>query len=413
MRAFNIPSYYRSQVVTAIKNSRRTSDKLKKDLRPSQLDLGKIEFKLARHFGFCFGVENAIEIAYQAVIDNPDKRIFLLSEMIHNPKVNADLQERGVKFLMSAKGEILTPFETLKSDDVVIIPAFGTTVEMFAKLESLGIDPYIYNTTCPFVERVWKRARQLGEKGYTVVIHGKHDHEETKATFSQACLTAPSIIIRNIEEANVLADYLSGNKSLASFEGNFKELTSRGFDPGKHLDRIGVVNQTTMLATETQEIADLLKMALSKRFGEENLGQHFADTRDTLCYATTENQNAVYGLLEEGGDIALIVGGYNSSNTSHLVEICEKSVPSFYIKDAEEIVDLDLIRHLNFHTGEVLETRGWYPKHLAKVRVLLTAGASCPDALVDEVISKLASFLGVDDLIPEALEPYQSALAVL
>ena len=201
MKKFTIPEFYRSPIISSIKNRRRALDQRKRDLSPSVFSVGHLEFKIARHFGFCYGVENAIEIAFRALDENPGKRIFLLSEMIHNPMVNADLQARGVRFLMNTDGSQTILFSELRPDDVVIVPAFGTTVELFATLEGLGINPQSYNATCPFVEKVWNRSKQLGEGGYTVVIHGKHYHEETRATFSHAEQNAASIVIRNMEEA--------------------------------------------------------------------------------------------------------------------------------------------------------------------------------------------------------------------
>ncbi len=392
MKKFDIPIYYRSPIVTKIKKNRSSEDRLKKDLTPTELEFSNLKIKIARHFGFCFGVENAIEIAYRAVDENPGKRVFLLSEMIHNPRVNGDLIERGVKFLQTTEGKELIPFSELTSDDVVIVPAFGTTVEMFKKLADKGIDAKTYNTTCPFVERVWKKASDLGKKGFTIIIHGKHDHEETRATFSHAKVNGPGIIIKDMAEALELNEFLSGKKSISGFMDRFGKLCSEGFDPKKDLKRVGVVNQTTMLATETQAIAKLVKEAIKERVGEEKITEHFADTRDTLCYATTENQNAVYELLKSGGDLALVVGGYNSSNTSHLVEICEEKLPTFYIKDASEIKSREKIRHLDLMSNKEIESSNWFPKK-EKVTVLLTAGASCPDALVDEVIERVKSIV--------------------
>lgn len=392
-RKFNIPSLYRSDLVTSIKKKRSEEDKRKTDRKPTELNLGKVVFKIARHFGFCFGVENAIEIAYKALHENPDKRIFLLSEMIHNAKVNGDLISRGVKFLMSTTGQKHIDFDELKSDDIVIVPAFGTTVELFEVLNKKGINAKSYNATCPFVERVWKRSQELGEKGFTIVIHGKHDHEETRATFSHANLSGPSIVVRDLEEAKLLTDYISGKKDISTFNVDFGGFCSRDFKPELHLSKIGVVNQTTMLATETKEIAALIKDTVIAKYGKAN----FADTRDTLCYATYENQEAAIGLIESEGDIAIVVGGYNSSNTSHLVELCEEKVPTFYIKDADEIISLEKIRHLSLHNNEITETENWYPANLEQVKILVTAGASCPDAIVDEVIEKIALFLGLDE----------------
>ena len=412
-RKFDIPVYYRSSVVSTIKSARRLEDSRKKDLSPSLLDLGTVRFKIARHFGFCFGVENAIEIAYRAVSENASRRVFLLSEMIHNPHVNKDLISLGVKFILSPEGKQLIPFEDLTPEDIVIVPAFGTTVELFEKLESLGINPRLYDATCPFVEKVWKRAEQLGQKGYSVIIHGKHSHEETRATFSHAKLTAPSIVIRDINEARMLAKYLKREIPVDQFFSDFKERCSSGFDPIKHLDRIGVVNQTTMLATETQEISDILKIAMKEFHSEKDLTDHFADTRDTLCYATTENQEATHGLIQAGGDLALVVGGYNSSNTSHLVELLEQGVPTFYIKDAEEIIDRNNIRHLDMHKGDVVTSTNWLPVEDRPLSILVTAGASCPDVLVDEVITKIASFFDGASPMKQALVPYIKSLETL
>lgn len=404
-RKFDIPLFYRSNLVTSIKNGRRESDHRKQDLTPTVVDLGPVRFKLARHFGFCFGVENAIEIAYRALEENPDRRVFLLSEMIHNPHVNNDLMQRGVRFLLSPEGDQLIPFEELKPDDIVIVPAFGTTVQLCDKLEKLGINLQRYNATCPFVEKVWKRARQLGEKGYTIVIHGKHRHEETRATFSHAVLNAPAVVVRDLEEARLLARYIRREIPFDRFAGDFENRCSENFDPSRHLDRIGVVNQTTMLATETQELSDLLKSAMTQHFAGDDLLQHFADTRDTLCYATSENQGAIYGLVQSGGDLALVVGGYNSSNTSHLVELCEEHVPTYYIKDAEEIIDSRTIRHLMWRENEVRVSNDWLPQKNGPVDILISAGASCPDALVDQVIRRVADFYEAGALLEQRSPP--------
>lgn len=410
-RKFEIPLFYRSGTITSLKQARHEFDHRKKNLRPTLLDLGPIRFKVARHFGFCFGVENAIHIAYKALEDNPTKRVFLLSEMIHNAHVNNDLLSRGVRFILAADGAQLIPFEELKPDDIVIVPAFGTTTELFRKLESLGINTQLYNATCPFVEKVWKRSFELGKRGYTVIIHGKHYHEETRATFSHARLSAPSLVIRDMEEAKKLAGYISHLLPWGNFKRDFADRFSMGFDPETHLVRIGVVNQTTMLATETQAISELLRESMRRHYGEESLEHHFADTRDTLCYATSENQDAIYGLVADGGDLAIVVGGYNSSNTSHLVKLCKEKVPTYYIKDADEILSRHVIRHLDTSRKEVVATDGWLPLDKEPIDILLTAGASCPDALVDQVLDKLASLFNVKVSIDEALNHYRTVAA--
>lgn len=388
MKSFNIPEFYRSPIISRLKAIRKIQDPKKQDFSPTVLDFGPVTFFVARHFGFCFGVENAIEISFRAIDENPGKRIFLLSQMIHNPEVNNDLISRGVKFLMDTAGKQIIPWEELKSDDIVIIPAFGTTIDIENKLQSIGIEPQKYNTTCPFVERVWNKSEKLGEKNYTIVIHGKANHEETRATFSHSLPNGPVIIVKDLEETKLLGDFILGNLSRADFDRIFAKRTSTNFDPEKDLLRVGVINQTTMLATDTQSIADYLRQVMVKKYGEAEIKNHFADTRDTLCYATNENQDATYGLLKQEADFALVVGGYNSSNTSHLVELCERKFPTYFIKDDSEIVSPELIRHFDMHAHEVKETANWLPKK-EKVKIILTSGASCPDSVVDRVLQKV------------------------
>lgn len=391
MKQFNVPIIYRSPLISAIKNFRKQQDKMKKDFTPTFLDFGDLHIYLARHFGFCYGVENAIEIAFRTVEENPGKRIFLLSEMIHNPHVNEDLQDKGITFLQDTYGKQLIPFEELHADDIVIIPAFGTTLNIEKKLIDIGISVKKYNTTCPFVEKVWNRAEQIAQKGYSIIIHGKPKHEETRATFSHSAAGAPAIVINDMNEAIELGKYITGEKSLNDFEIEFKGRYSEGFSPAKDLQRIGVVNQTTMLASDTQAIADYFKTLMAKHYGldEKNISERFADTRDTLCYATNDNQTAVSGMLADTkADIAIVVGGYNSSNTSHLVELCENILPTYFIESEEKILSPDEILHYNFHTKTELLTKNFLPGK-QPVKILITSGASCPDALVENVIRKL------------------------
>jgi 4-hydroxy-3-methylbut-2-en-1-yl diphosphate reductase len=391
MKKFEIPAYYQSPIIGRVKTLRRDADPRKKDFSPTVLDFGPVRFLIARHFGFCYGVENAIEIAYKAISENPDKRIFLLSEMIHNPEVNRDLQSRGITFIMDTSGKQLIAWEELRSEDVVIVPAFGTTVEIEARLRDLGISIETYDTTCPFVQKVWKRAESLGMENHTIVVHGKAKHEETRATFSHSRQNAPTLVVRDLEDTQKLADIITGKIAVSEFAAIFQDKFSDGFDPLRDLQRIGVVNQTTMLASETQAIADLLKQAMLDKYGEADLSQHFADTRDTLCYATNDNQRATYGLLEMEADLAIVVGGYNSSNTSHLVELCEEKYPTYFISSAEKIVSEDKISHYDYHHQKHLETEGYLPAHSA-VTIILTSGASCPDAMVDAVLQKLLGY---------------------
>ncbi|HEX8386524.1 MAG TPA: 4-hydroxy-3-methylbut-2-enyl diphosphate reductase [Rubricoccaceae bacterium] len=415
-RQFAVPDLYRSPVVSRVKDARRAADPRKRDLTPSVLDFGPLRVRLARHFGFCFGVENAIEIAYRALDEHPEKaaagRVFLLSEMIHNPHVNADLVARGVRFLRTTAGETLVPFSDLTPDDLVIIPAFGTTTEIMAELAARGVDPATYDTTCPFVVRVWKKSAHIGQKKYTVVVHGKRDHEETRATFGRAALDAPVVVVRDMADAEALAAVVEGREGRAFFEARFAGRTTDGFEPVRDLARIGVVNQTTMLATETAAIAERLRLAVVARDGTDVA---FADTSDTLCYATKENQDATLALIAAGADLALVVGGYNSSNTSHLVELCEHAMPTFYIADAGEIVSPREIRHYDWQAKTVGTTRHWLPLPAGgaaverPVEILLTAGASCPDALLDEVMRRVLAFFPVAQGLDAALAPFAAA----
>jgi 4-hydroxy-3-methylbut-2-enyl diphosphate reductase len=392
MRSFSIPPHYRSNLIGRLKAFRKVQDPKKKDLTPTLLDLGPVRFILARHFGFCYGVENAIEISYKALEENPGKRIFLLSQMIHNPAVNDDLTARGMRFIQDTQGRMQMDWSELSAHDVVIIPAFGTTLETEARLKAIGIDPLKYNTTCPFVEKVWKRSDQLGDKQYTVIIHGKAKHEETRATFSHTVQKAPAMVLRDMAEAELLGRIILGEEPIARFEEVFGDRASKGFDPTRDLGRIGVVNQTTMLASETQAIADHLKQVIIKKYGDQALGQHFADTRDTLCYATNDNQDATHELLKMDADLALVVGGYNSSNTSHLVELLAGRFPTFFIKGDEEVLSADTIQHFNYPEQRLETTNGWLPAK-RPVTIILTSGASCPDTLLDRVMLKVLGFI--------------------
>lgn len=407
MKSFDVPVVYRSPLISAIKQKRKEADRMKKDFSPTLLDFGPLKIYLARHFGFCYGVENAIDIAFRTVEENPGKRIFLLSEMIHNPQVNADLKRSGVTFLQNNKGEQLIPFETLTADDVVLIPAFGTTLPIEQKLRSIGIPVEKYNTTCPFVEKVWNRSEAIAQKSYSIIIHGKPSHEETRATFSHAAAGAPSVVVKDMQQTIELVKYITGERPAVDFYTEFKGQYSEGFDVTKDLERIGVVNQTTMLASDTQAIADYLREVMIGKYNltDETVKAHFADTRDTLCYATNDNQTAVTGMLNTPADLAIVVGGYNSSNTSHLVELCEEKLPTYYISGEEKLLSAQTILHYNFHTGQELVTNNYL---LVKepVSILITSGASCPDAVVEAVIKRLVGFVPESKGMEEVTEGF-------
>lgn len=409
MKKFNVPVKYRSSLITAIKNSRRADDKLKKNFEPSFLDFGEVQIFLARHFGFCYGVENAIEISFKTIEENPDKKIYLLSEMIHNPLVNDDLKSRGVEFLMDTQGNVLIPFEKLLPGDIVVVPAFGTTLEIEKKLSDAGVEIEQYNTTCPFVEKVWNRAEAIAKNDYTIIVHGKPHHEETRATFSHSAVNSPTVVVKDMKEAIELSAFISGAKDPEKFYTRFAGQYSEGFKVESDLQRIGVVNQTTMLASDTQAIAEFLKETMKKKYNldETKIAERFADTRDTLCYATNDNQGAVYGLLDTPADIAIVVGGYNSSNTSHLVELCEDKLPTYFINSEEKIISSIEIKHYKLHEKKEVTTLSYLPEK-KPAKILITSGASCPDALVEGVIKRIIQFYKCNKTIEDLVKEFGS-----
>ena len=406
MKQFDIPLFYKSPFISRIKNSRKLNDPKKKDFTPALLNFGPVNFFIARHFGFCYGVENAIDISNRIINDNPDKRIFLLSEMIHNPGVNNDLLSRGVKFLMDTSGNRIFDWNELTKDDIVIIPAFGTTLEIESILQEKGINPYKYNTTCPFVEKVWNRSTQLAGQDYTIIIHGKYNHEETRATFSHSAKRAPALIIRDIKEAEGLCSFMLDESKDIEFHQFFNGKYSSGFDFHKDLKRIGVVNQTTMLASETEAIAELLKNALIKKYGIANLNDHFADTKDTLCYATNDNQESTYGLLNINAELAIVVGGYNSSNTTHIVELLKKKFKTYFVSSADKIISDKIINHFDLETRKEILTHNYIPE-IEPVHIILTSGASCPDAVVDSVLRKIITFFPLAKSVEIVLSEFE------
>lgn len=403
MKQFEIPAYYRSPIISKVKQQRKMQDPRKKDFTPTRLDFGTVEFLIARHFGFCYGVENAIEISYKAIHENPDKKIYLLSQMIHNPGVNEDLQGYGIEFIQDTHGNQLIPWDNIKGEDVVIIPAFGTTIETETILTKIGVNVQAYNTTCPFVEKVWNRSEKLGSDQHTIIIHGKADHEETRATFSHSAQNAPSVVVKDILEAAYLCQIILEQRPTNDFYTLFKGKFTEGFDVNKDLEKIGVVNQTTMLATETQEITDMLRAAMIEKYGEASIKNHIADTRDTLCYATNDNQSATYGLMENDADLAIVVGGSNSSNTTHLVELLENKFKTFFLTSAENIWNANEVESFDIHQKEWKQLDSFLPIDKDKITIAITSGASCPDAIVDGVIQKLLELLGVEKGISEVI----------
>ena len=391
MKKFEIPEKYKSTIIAEIKEKRRLSDRMKKDFSPSVLEFDHVDFVLARHFGFCYGVENAVEKVYRVLDEHPDKNIYLLSQMIHNPTVNEDLLERGIRFVMDTQGNQQIAWDTITGDDIVLIPAFGTTLEIEKILKEKGIVSKQYDTTCPFVEKVWNRSAKLGKDNYTIIIHGKAIHEETRATFSPSSAEGKTVVVKNIQEAKLLAQFIDKQLPKEDFYTFFEGKYSDGFDPFVHLDKVGVVNQTTMLASETHEIAQFFKDKMTEIHGEMELKNHFADTRDTLCYATNDNQKATLELMEENGDFAVVVGGYNSSNTMHLVELLEQKFDTFFVQNANKIESKSCINHFDIH-AKIEKSTDFISKFgTKKLKIIITCGASCPDSVLNEVIEKIVT----------------------
>lgn len=396
MKKFEVPLFYKSELISKIKNIRKLKDPKKKDFSPTILHFSKVSIIIPRHFGFCYGVENAIEIAYKTLQENPGKRIFLLSEMIHNPDVNEDLQSNGIKFIMTSNGEQLIDWNEINENDIVIIPAFGTSLEIEKILREKNISTEKYNTTCPFVEKVWNRAAAIGKDGFTIIIHGKSYHEETKATFSRSTAYSKSLIIRDLNEAKIIEDFLfdkiSSEEFLKIFEGKY----SVDFKPERDLIKIGIVNQTTMLASETQEISNYLKEVYIKKYGENNIKEHFADTRDTLCYATNDNQTAVLEALNYNPNISIIIGGYNSSNTTGLARICKTKSRIFYIANPTKIVNKNLIYSYDIDEKKEKEIINFLPQN-SEPKILIVSGASCPDIMVEKTLLKILKLYDIEE----------------
>lgn len=352
---------------------------------------GKLTVKLAKEFGFCYGVERAIDLAYAARRVFPDQPIYILGEIIHNPEVNDQIRAMGIKFLAGKEKD--SDIEDLKEGDIVIIPAFGTDIETMEKLKARGVR--FVDTTCGDVMSVWKRVRQYANESVTSIIHGKAWHEETKATSSRARANGKGhyLVVFTLAETDYVCNYIVNGGNKAEFLEKFKGAYSEGFDPDLHLEKIGVANQTTMLRGETEEVQRRLRNAMAKKYGVENLDKHFRYF-DTICGATQERQDALEKLLNEPLDLLIVIGGYNSSNTSHLAEMGEAKLPTYFIKNASKIVSDKLIIHYNQHLQREVQTENWLPE--GDVIVGITAGASCPNNLIEEVIVRLFELKGID-----------------
>ncbi|MGA2015684.1 MAG: 4-hydroxy-3-methylbut-2-enyl diphosphate reductase [Opitutaceae bacterium] len=423
---------YQSRLCAAIKALARRSERTA--TAPVQLDFGAVRYLVPSHFGFCLGVKNAIERAYETLADNPGRRVFMLSELIHNQFVNDDLIRRGLRYLQSDKGVAYPAWpggpdlwDTLTADDIVIIPAFGATDEDKRRLVRKGIALRQHDATCMLVEKVWKAARTYGREGYTVVIHGKHEHEETKATFSNTRRYAPAIIVRNMEEARELGGIIlrADAESRSRFHALFDGKVTPGFDIDRDLSRVAVVNQTTLLMNETRDIITYLRDVFAQKFGPDRPGSPDRvggqDRNDTLCYATQVNQDALNRALSEPLDAAFVVGGRNSSNTYQLYRLCEQHLGrrAFFIQSEANLLSQAEAEHCVFtgtsHSGagSHMERRPLWTEVGARPagaprRILVTGGASCPDGIIQQVISRINGFHP-----PETLRPIDSVLADL
>ncbi|MDB6020125.1 MAG: lytB [Pedosphaera sp.] len=379
-------SHYRSELVERI---RANGHVLSAD--------GLLTVKLAKEFGFCYGVERAIDLAYAARKVFPDRPIYILGEIIHNPEVNDQIRAMGIKFLSGKEKD--ADIDDLKKDDVVIIPAFGTEVAMRTKLQEKGCQ--FVDTTCGDVMSVWKRVRQYSKDKVTSIIHGKAWHEETKATSSQTTSGGGHyLVVFTLAETDYVCNYILKGGNKQEFLEKFKGAYSEGFDPDIDLKAIGVANQTTMLRGETEEVQRRLKQAMIENYGIGEIEKHFRFF-DTICGATQDRQDALEKLLREPIDLLLVIGGYNSSNTSHLAEMGEAKLPTYFIKNAAKMASDKLIVHYNQHKGEEVETCDWLPQ--GKITVGITAGASCPNNLIEDTIRRLFELRGIS--VRELLEP--------
>jgi 4-hydroxy-3-methylbut-2-enyl diphosphate reductase len=367
-----VERHYRSELVERIRAS------------GYEIHAGGVTIRLAKEFGFCYGVERAIDLAYAARKVFPDQTLYILGEIIHNPEVNDQIRAMGIRFLSGKEKD--ADINNLGPGDVVIIPAFGIEVGMRKSLEEKGCR--FVDTTCGDVMSVWKRVRQYSRDQVTSIIHGKAYHEETKATSSQANPGAGGhyLVVFNLEETQYVCDYIEKGGDKQAFLAKFAGAYSPGFDPDLHLQAIGVANQTTMLRGETENVQRMLRKAIIRRYGHEFIHKHFRFF-DTICGATQDRQDALQRLLDQPLDLLLVIGGYNSSNTSHLAEMGEVKLPTYFIKNAGKLISQDLIVHYDLHQKREVESGNWLPS--GKVTIGVTAGASCPNNLIEDVIRRV------------------------
>ncbi len=365
----------------------------------NQYDYGWTRVRIAHEFGFCQGVARALELAYETCHRFPDRKVWITGEIIHNPGVNRHLEEMGVRFL-SVRNEGSDRLAPVGPEDVLIIPAFGIDHADLERLRKRG--SILVDTTCGNVLRVWKTVERYARAGITAVVHGKVNHEETRATCSQVRRYPGShyLVVRNRDEAEFVCQYLEGQLSGEELRDHLPGAYSAGFNPEVHLQRIGLANQTTMLSSESLEIAAMLRVSLARRYGEENLPEHF-HSFDTICSATQSRQDAVQSLLREGCDLMIVVGGFNSNNTTHLVKISARATPTFHIQSAEDLISPSRIRHLPANCRDLIEEEHWLPN--GPLIVGVTAGASTPDREIGRAIARILAFRGVPETVVEGL----------
>ena len=382
-----VESHYRSPVVEYLRHTK------------SYLSANGLTVKLAKAFGFCYGVERAINLAYASAKAYSGHNIYVLGEIIHNPEVNDQLREMGIKQLKETRG--VYDLDGLTQEDVVIVPAFGAEVKVLARLKEIGC--YQVDTTCGDVMSVWRRVRQYRDRGTTSIIHGKAWHEETKATVSQALSDKGGthyLVVFTLAETDYVCNYIRHGGDKEEFLQKFEGAYSSGFDPDQHLLAVGIANQTTMMKGETEEVQRRFEQAMIDRYGPQNLDQHFRKA-DTICGATQERQDALSEMLgNEKMNLLLVVGGYNSSNTSHLAEMGEAMLPTYFIKNSEKLISPEEISHYDQHQQQEVISRDWLPE--GNVVVGITAGASCPNNLLEETIHRLYEFrnVNVEQLLP-------------
>jgi len=373
-----VEQHYRSEIVERLRAS------------GGSITVNGLTVKLAKQFGFCYGVERAIDLAYAAAKVFKGRRIYILGEIIHNPEVNEQIHALGIRNLIGPDNE--ANVDGLTPDDVVIVPAFGTDVATLERIRQSGAQ--IVDTTCGDVMSVWKRVRQNATEDITSIIHGKAQHEETKATASRALKDGKGhyLVVLTLDEVDYVCNYIRHGGNKAEFYQKFKGAYSPGFDPDLHLRRVGVANQTTMLRGETEEVQRRIEAAIRDRDGAERARENFRFF-DTICGATQERQDALRQMLNEPLDILIVVGGYNSSNTSHLAEMGEEKLPTYFIRNASRLESRERITHYDLHKKQEVVTEGWLPDRPLIIGV--TAGASCPNNLIEETILRLFELHGV------------------